>query len=112
MSTGHSVELDTLFGDYLLDQAFDEMREASGELRPQYRALAETLASLPADELQRRKQSADLSFLTQRITSLNLFLRDVYSMARSSTIRSSRATWSIAASTIAARCAACRCRAT
>ena len=118
MSTGHSVELDTLFGDYLLDQAFDEMREASGELRPQYRALAETLASLPADELQRRKQSADLSFLTQgitftvygreegterifpydlvprlvtsaewdriergltqRITALNLFLRDVY----------------------------------
>ena len=113
------MELDTLFGDYPLDQAFDEMRESSGELRPQYRALAETLAGLPADELQRRKQSADLAFLTQgitftvygrdegterifpydllprlvtaeewdriergltqRITALNLFLRDVYS---------------------------------
>jgi uncharacterized circularly permuted ATP-grasp superfamily protein len=119
MSAGHSVELDTLFGDYPLDQAFDEMREAGGDLRPQYRALAETLASLPADELQLRKQSADLAFLTQgitftvygrdegterifpydllprlvtaaewdriergltqRITALNLFLRDVYS---------------------------------
>ena len=64
MSAGHSVELDTLFGDYPLDQAFDEMREAGGEVRPQYRALAETLAGLPAEELQRRKQSADLAFLT------------------------------------------------
>jgi uncharacterized circularly permuted ATP-grasp superfamily protein len=119
MSTGHSLELDTLFGDYPLDQAFDEMREANGDVRLHYRALAETLASLPADELQRRKQSADLAFLTQgitftvygrdegterifpydllprlvtaaewdhiergltqRITALNLFLRDVYS---------------------------------
>ena len=68
MSTGHSVELETLFGDYPLDEAFDEMREASGDLRPQYRALAETIASLPPDELQRRKQSADLSFLNQGIT--------------------------------------------
>ncbi|HEY1766488.1 MAG TPA: circularly permuted type 2 ATP-grasp protein [Terracidiphilus sp.] len=119
MSAGHSLELDALFGDYPLDEAFDEMREPGGDLRPQYRALAETLASLPADELQRRKQSADLAFLTQgitftvygrdegterifpydllprlvtaaewdriergltqRITALNLFLRDVYS---------------------------------
>ncbi len=119
MSAGHSLELETLFGDYPLDQAFDEMRESNGELRPQYRALAETLAGLPVDELQRRKQSADLAFLTQgitftvygreegterifpydllprlvtaaewdriergltqRITALNLFLRDIYS---------------------------------
>src|SRR5580692_5922057 len=68
MSASQPVEMDSLFGDYPLDQAFDEMREAGGSLRPQYRALAETLASLPADELQRRKQSADLSFLTQGIT--------------------------------------------
>jgi uncharacterized circularly permuted ATP-grasp superfamily protein len=119
MSAGHSLELDSLFGDYPLDQAFDEMRERSGEVRPQYRALAETLVSLPANELERRKQSADLAFLTQgitftvygrdegterifpydllprlvtaaewdriergltqRITALNLFLRDIYS---------------------------------
>jgi uncharacterized circularly permuted ATP-grasp superfamily protein len=117
-----SLELDTLYGDYPLDQAYDEMRLPSGEVRAHYRALAETLASLPEDELQRRKQSADLSFLTQgitftvygrdegterifpydllprmvtapewdriergltqRITALNLFLRDVYSDAK------------------------------
>ena len=114
--------METLFGDYPLDRAFDEMREPSGEVRPHYRALAETLARLPQDELQRRKQSAELSFLTQgitftvygrdegterifpydllprlvtaqewdriergltqRITALNLFLRDVYSDAK------------------------------
>ena len=122
MSAGHSMELDSLYGDYPLDHAFDEMREADGTLRPYYRALAENLASLPADELQRRKQAAELSFLnqgitftvygrdegterifpydllprlitgaewdrierglTQRITLLNLFLRDVYSDAK------------------------------
>ncbi len=48
MSASHPVELEPLFGDYPLDQAFDEMREPSGEVRPHYRALAETLATLPA----------------------------------------------------------------
>ena len=122
MSAGYPTELEALFGDYPLDQAFDEMRVPGGELRPHYRALAETLARLPPEELQRRKQSADLAFLTQgitftvygreegterifpydllprlvtaqewdriergltqRITALNLFLRDVYSDAK------------------------------
>jgi uncharacterized circularly permuted ATP-grasp superfamily protein len=122
MTAGHPVELEPLFGDYPLDEAYDEMREPGGEVRPQYRALAETLAALPADELRRRKQSVDLAFLTQgitftvygreegterifpydllprlitareweciergltqRITALNLFLRDVYSDAK------------------------------
>jgi uncharacterized circularly permuted ATP-grasp superfamily protein len=122
MSAAHSPLLDTLFGEYPLDQAFDEMRLDDGEVRTHYRALAETLAGLPQEELQRRKQSADLSFLTQgitftvygrdegterifpydllprlitaqeweriergltqRITALNLFLRDVYSDAK------------------------------
>jgi uncharacterized circularly permuted ATP-grasp superfamily protein len=122
MTAGHQVELQPLFGDYPLDQAFDEMRAPGGEVRPQYCALAETLAALPADELRRRKQSVDLAFLTQgitftvygreegterifpydllprlvtakewdriergltqRITALNLFLRDVYSDAK------------------------------
>jgi uncharacterized circularly permuted ATP-grasp superfamily protein len=68
MSAGHTEELETLFGDYPLDNAFDEMRESTGEVRPHYRALAEALAKLPQEELQRRKQSADLSFLTQGIT--------------------------------------------
>ena len=122
MSASQPVEMDSLFGDYPLDQAFDEMREAGGALRPHYRTLAETLATLPQEELLRRKQSADLSFLTQgitftvygrdegterifpydllprlvtssewdliergltqRITALNLFLRDVYNDAK------------------------------
>jgi uncharacterized circularly permuted ATP-grasp superfamily protein len=122
MTAGHPVVLDTLYGDYPLDHAFDEMREPSGEVRAPYRALVETLAALPAGELQRRKQSVDLAFLTQgitftvygreegterifpydllprlitgpewdriergltqRITALNLFLRDVYSDAK------------------------------
>jgi len=122
MSATQPVALDLLFGDYPLDRAFDEMRVPSGALRPHYKALAETIASLPADELQRRKQSADLSFLTQgitftvygreegterifpydllprliaaqewdriergltqRITALNLFLRDIYTDAK------------------------------
>ena len=68
MSAGHPIALDTLYGDYPLDHAYDEMREASGDVRSHYQALAETLATLPVDELQRRKQSADLSFLTQGIT--------------------------------------------
>jgi uncharacterized circularly permuted ATP-grasp superfamily protein len=122
MSSSPSIQLDALFGDYPLDRAFDEMREPTGELRPPYQALAETLARLPREELQRRKQSADLSFLnqgitftvygsdegterifpydllprlitasewdhierglTQRVTALNHFLRDIYSEAK------------------------------
>src|ERR1700683_1365645 len=122
MSASQPVEMDSLFGDYPLDGAFDEMREPNGEVRHHYRALAETLIRLPHEELQRRKQPADLSFLTQgitftvygrdegterifpydllprlvtaeewdriergltqRITALNLFLRDVYSDAK------------------------------
>src|SRR6266700_7686861 len=122
MSASPSIQLDALYGDYPLDRAFDEMREPSGELRAPYRALAETLARLPREELQRRKQSADLSFLnqgitftvyghdegterifpydllprlitsaewshierglTQRVTALNLFLRDIYHEGR------------------------------
>ncbi|HUN84941.1 MAG TPA: circularly permuted type 2 ATP-grasp protein [Terracidiphilus sp.] len=68
MSPSLPAEVETLFGDYPLDRAFDEMREANGEVRPHYRALAEALARLPQDELERRKQSAELSFLTQGIT--------------------------------------------
>ncbi|MGA2250737.1 circularly permuted type 2 ATP-grasp protein [Terracidiphilus sp.] len=122
MSAGSTAELESLFGDYPLDHAYDELREPNGELREHYCALAETLARLPKDELKRRKQSADISFLTQgitftvygrdegterifpydmlprlikarewehiergltqRITALNHFLRDIYSDAR------------------------------
>jgi uncharacterized circularly permuted ATP-grasp superfamily protein len=104
--------------DYFLDHAYDEMFDPSGEVRPDYRILLEAFQNMPEQELRRRKQSADLSFLTQgitftvygrnegterifpydllpriisasewahiekgltqRITALNLFLRDVY----------------------------------
>ena len=122
MEAGILTELEALMGDYPLDGAFDEMREPSGEVRKHYGALAEMLTRMPMDELQRRKQAADLSFLnqgitftvygreegterifpydllpriitaaewatierglTQRITALNVFLRDIYSDAK------------------------------
>ncbi len=68
MSASLPTELESLFGDYPLDHAFDEMRGSDGQVRSHYRALADLLARLPQEELQRRKQSADLSFLTQGIT--------------------------------------------
>jgi uncharacterized circularly permuted ATP-grasp superfamily protein len=58
----------TALAEYFLDDAFDEMFAADGEIRPQYHALLEALTSIPRDELQRRKRSADVSFLTQGIT--------------------------------------------
>ncbi len=54
--------------DYFLDDAFDEMFDAEGTVRPHYRALLEAFQNMPEQELRRRKQSADLSFLTQGIT--------------------------------------------
>jgi uncharacterized circularly permuted ATP-grasp superfamily protein len=108
--------------DYLLDHAYDEMFAGPSRLRPHYELLLQRLASLSKDELQRRKQAADLSFLhqgitftvygrdegtekifpydllprlitaaewakverglTQRITALNLFLKDIYTEGR------------------------------
>ena len=56
------------FQRYLLDQAYDEMFDSAGQVRPHYRALFDTLQSMPVEELRRRKQIADLSFLHQGIT--------------------------------------------
>jgi uncharacterized circularly permuted ATP-grasp superfamily protein len=67
-SDAKPIEHERLFRDYLLDGAFDEMRTPDGAIRPEYQALVETLVTLPHEELLRRKQSADLSFLTQGIT--------------------------------------------
>ncbi|MGD0888210.1 MAG: circularly permuted type 2 ATP-grasp protein [Acidobacteriaceae bacterium] len=106
----------------MLDRAYDEMFSAPGVLHPHYQPLLDHFSSLPADELHRRKQAADLSFLnqgitftvygreegteqifpydpiprivtasewatverglTQRITALNLFLKDLYNEGR------------------------------
>src|SRR5260370_18125158 len=54
--------------NYLLDHAYDEMFLRTGELHGHCEPLLEHISSLPAAELQRRKQAADLSFLNQRIT--------------------------------------------
>ncbi len=112
----------TALKNYLLDHAYDEMFADSGNLHAHCRELLEHFISLPPDELQRRKQAADLSFLnqgitfavygreegtekifpydlvpriitaaewetvemglTQRITALNLFLKDIYNEGR------------------------------
>lgn len=56
------------FEKYLLDGAYDEMFDSAGQVRQQYQALFETLQAMPASELRRRKQVADLSFLHQGIT--------------------------------------------
>ncbi len=53
---------------YLLDHAYDEMFETRDVLHPHYQPLLEHFSGLPAEELQRRKQAADLSFLNQGIT--------------------------------------------
>jgi len=110
------------FTHYGLDAAYDEMFDAEGMPRPHYQALYQRLLELPAEELRRRQQAADLSFLhqgitftvygneegterifpydllpriltsgewetierglTQRITALNLFLKDIYHEGR------------------------------
>jgi uncharacterized circularly permuted ATP-grasp superfamily protein len=107
---------------YQLDQAYDEMFEAADTLRENYEPLLEHFAALAPEEVRRRKQAADLSFLNQgitftvygrnegterifpydllpriitaaewakvekglgqRITALNLFLKDIYNEGR------------------------------
>ena len=108
--------------NYLLDSAFDEMFAGENEVHPHYEPLLELFSTLSKDEIRRRKQSADVSFLnqgitftvygrdegtekifpydllpriitsaewatverglTQRITALNLFLKDIYNEGR------------------------------
>ena len=108
--------------NYQLDNAYDEMFAGPGHLHEHYGPLLDHFAALPHDEVQRRKQAADLSFLnqgitftvygreegtekifpydmlpriitaaewarverglTQRITALNLFLKDIYNEGR------------------------------
>jgi uncharacterized circularly permuted ATP-grasp superfamily protein len=106
------------FQNYGLGEAYDEMFDPQGEPRPHYLELYKSLLELPGDELRRRKQASDRTFLdqgitftvygreegterifphdllpriitpgewslierglTQRITALNLFLKDIY----------------------------------
>jgi len=57
-----------LLREYFLDHAFDEMFTLEGSIRPHYAALLKVISGLPREELQRRKHSADVSFLMQGIT--------------------------------------------
>jgi len=56
------------FQNYLVDEAYDETFDSSRIPRPHYQFLLDTFTSLPAEEILRRKHSADLSFLNQGIT--------------------------------------------
>ena len=56
------------FAGYELDDAWDEMFDASGKARPHYGELYNRLLTIPADDLRLRKQAADLAFLNQGIT--------------------------------------------
>src|SRR6202158_6143527 len=107
---------------YQFEGAYDEMFEAPGVPREHYQALHKTLLGLPPEELLKRQQAADLTFLhegitftvygskegtekifpndlvpriipssewnkvekglTQRLTALNHFLRDIYHEGR------------------------------
>ncbi len=68
MSAVTSVEHAPLLAYYDPGQAYDELLQAGREPRPHYKALYDRLLSLPADELNRRKSAADVSFLNQGIT--------------------------------------------
>ncbi|MBV9331979.1 MAG: circularly permuted type 2 ATP-grasp protein [Alphaproteobacteria bacterium] len=62
------AHIDAPFASYSLGNAYDEMFDAQGVVRPHYRALAARLASLTSEELVRRQQACELSFLQQGIT--------------------------------------------
>ena len=116
------IHLPPSFVNYKIDKAYDEMFASPGVPREHYRALNQTLLTLPPEELGRSQQAADLAFLhegitftvygskegterifpndllpriiaasewtkiekglTQRLTALNLFLRDIYHEGR------------------------------
>src|SRR3981189_1110932 len=109
-------------GTYGFEAAYDEMFKAPGVPREHYQGLHKTLLGLPPEELRKRQQAADLTFLhegitftvygstegtekifpndlvpriipsnewtkiekglTQRVTALNMFLRDIYHEGR------------------------------
>ena len=56
------------FTHYSIEDAYDEMFGADANARPHYEAIYQRLLDLTDDELQRRQQAADISFLNQGIT--------------------------------------------
>jgi len=59
---------DAPYAKYTLGAPYDEMFTADGTIRPHCTALAARLATLPPEELIRRQQACELSFLHQGIT--------------------------------------------
>jgi uncharacterized circularly permuted ATP-grasp superfamily protein len=59
---------DAPYDTYQLGAAFDEMFTADGAVRPQYENLSGRLVTLETEELVRRQQACELSFLQQGIT--------------------------------------------
>src|SRR6188508_1748082 len=101
--------LGALFSRYELPGAYDEMFDASGAPREHYRALIEELLAASTTDLRRHQIEADKAFLaqgitfpfdllprmltghewatlerglTQRLTAINMFLRDIYHEGR------------------------------
>src|SRR6266478_5695185 len=75
MASSSRVIDNNLFAGYELDDAWDEMFDGSRFPRSHYRELYCRLLQIPADELRRRKQAADLAFLNQGIT-FNVYGRE------------------------------------
>jgi uncharacterized circularly permuted ATP-grasp superfamily protein len=58
----------SLFANYTVDAAYDEMFDAEWRTRPHYRALIDELLVASPDDLRQRQLEADRAFLTQGIT--------------------------------------------
>jgi len=63
-----AVGRDAPYRNYVLGAAYDEMFAADGTVRSHYAALDTKLTTLASDELYRRQQACELSFLHQGIT--------------------------------------------
>jgi uncharacterized circularly permuted ATP-grasp superfamily protein len=58
----------SLFSQYGLDAAYDEMFDAEWQTRPHYRDLIDELSAASPEELRQRQLEADRAFLNQGIT--------------------------------------------
>jgi len=68
VGVGPAARLGAPYGGYVLGAAYDEMFASDGTIRPHYAALGTRLATLSGEELNRRQQACELSFLHQGIT--------------------------------------------
>lgn len=57
-----------MFQHYVLDHAWDEMRQPDGQARPQYQELLRRMSQVNPQELANRQRVADDTFLAQGVT--------------------------------------------